>query len=294
MAAIEDLQKLVQREPHEFLYLLVNPLVTIDTEEKLHVEQLRSGLTVTVVPRADFAHAPEQCPQLVTLALPEQEPDNALLDAALDWALNELGYDRRYVCGWLISDEGPLEVAQTLAKHCIVSESHEALQRSLIPLFEPLRLELLQKTATADWLSGWMGCVSRLVYLNAHGSLSSLNRTTVVQWNPVMPEAVSRAQFHAKPANTLLLAWRRAQENLPPDAAWQALEQIRTAYLIGLFALEDQLVFGLNRLTIHPKLERHPAVLTAIQQAGLGKSSLAQAWNALDDEVWDEVEEMPR
>jgi len=294
MVTYQDLLQQCKREPHEFLYLLLNPLVAIDPEEKLHIEQLRSKFSITVVPRADFAHTPEQCPQLLTLALPVQDADVDLLDKALDWALGELGYDRRYVCGWLISDEGPMDVAQMIADHCIVRDSDKALQRNLLPLFEPLRIELMQGASDAGWLDGWLGCVSSWIYVTANGELASLRRKAAKPWDNALPESISRAQFHARAVGSLLLAWQRTQAMLPSNAARLALEQIRTAHLLGLFGLEDQLVFGLNRLTIHPKYERHPAVLSAIQQAALGKTPLAVGFEKIDDLVWDEIADMSR
>jgi len=271
---------LCAQKPNEFLYFLIDALQPVEQGSTLHIAQLAQHETIAV-PRADLGHSPHLCPQLVILAKPGAEPHLDLLNAALETVYEEADNTKRIVCGFLTSADGPIEVAHTLAAHCIVREHLEAPRR-LIPLFEPHRLTLLHLTAPESWLNGWLGSISTLVYFDQSAQAQQLSLRQSIEWNECLPADTAHAQFHAPAIASLLLAWRRAGNSLPPNATQRALEQIIDAETIGLNSHEDQLVFGLSRLTVHPRLERHPAVQTAIENAIQGFESIPDAaWRGM-------------
>ncbi len=76
---------------------------------------------------------------------------------------------------------------------------------------------------------------------------------------------------------------------LPPDATIQAYRQLRDASDMGLTSLEDQLVFSLHRLYMHPRLETHLQVRAAIARAAAGETSLAAQFDNYSDAMWAQI-----
>lgn len=283
--------ELCAQKPNEFLYLLIDALQPIDQNSLLHVSALSQNGAIAV-PRADLEHSPHFCPQLVILAMPGSGPNLDLLNAALEMVLEESGNTKRIVCGCLTSEEGPTDVAHQLAAHCIVRE-HPENPRRLFPLFEPHRLTLLNLTANETWLNGWLGSIATWVYFDQSVIPQQLSRRQLAAWNECLPPEAARTQNNASAIASLLLAWQRTGHSLPANAAQRALDQIAEAQNIGLTTLEDQLVFGLSRLTVHPRLERHPAVQAAIENAKHGRMPLARGFEAIPDAAWRGMTPLP-
>ena len=279
------------QKPHEFLYLLVNALYPIAQDSALHLSNLQQYNPMPV-PRADLEHSPHLCPQLIILAMPEAAPNLDLVQVTLDTALDEQGNTKRAVCAFLTSADGPLEVTRNLAAHCIVREKPEGTRR-FMPLFEPHRLTLLHQTAPETWLNGWLGSIATWLYFDHAAQAQRLTRQQPTAWEESLPADALRAQNHARAVAELLLAWQRTGYTLPKNATQCALDQILEAINMGLNVAEDQLAFGLGRLTVHPHLERHPAVKSAIENAVRGQQPLAQAFAAIPDAAWRSLTTQP-
>lgn len=111
-----------QRTPNEYLYLLLDPLAGCDPEHPLSVAHLTETLgeqAIERVHRADLANLEQDGPVLVQLAPPGQ-PESEYLRPSVRHALSEVGFNRRYVCGWLLSEQSIKEIAQHLAERCRV------------------------------------------------------------------------------------------------------------------------------------------------------------------------------
>lgn len=241
----QTLLSLCPRQSHEYWYVLLDPLQTIPEDSPLHCTQLSDAVAVA---RADLAHTPAVCPQLVMLGKLNQDVNLDLLSSSLDYALDEIARDKRTICGWITSEEGPLAVAHSLAGHCVVRDAPDAACR-LIPLFEPRRLELLRLSAPSAWLDGWLGPIRNWLYLDAAGNAQALNRRTPQPWNELLPGNVAQVQRHASAFAGLLTAWQTCLNTpLPPDASQRALTQLSEAASKGLNTLEAQLAFCLNRI----------------------------------------------
>ena len=289
-----DAQTIVKhcaQKPDEFLYLLVNALYPIEQDSALHVENLAQHNPLPV-PRADLEHSPHLCPQLIILAMPGVAPNLDLVQVALEMALDEKGNTKRVICAFLTSADGPTEVARNLAAHCIVREKPEGPRR-FMPLFEPQRLTLLQHTVPESWLNGWLGSIASWVYFDHAAQAQLLTRLHPGVWEETLPADALRAQNNARAVADLLLAWQRTGYAMPKNATQCALDQILAAINMGLKLAEDQLAFGLGRLTIHPHLERHPAVKSAIDNAIQGQQPLAQAFAAIPDAAWRSLTAQP-
>ncbi|WP_250476092.1 hypothetical protein [Caballeronia sp. GAFFF1] len=285
----------------EYFYLLVDPLAGCDDYTPVAPENLAAKFgdsALTIVPRADLAHDEDACPRLVTLSEPGASPDAALLDASARYALRDAGYDKRYLCAWLSSAEPPYAVASGIADRCIVKADN--VER-FVPFFEPVRMELLLATSIED-ANLYRGPISDWLYPDANGHITRL-RQAKTHADRISDKSLS-VQAGAPWVARLLSAWRntiRSEELtyaparwqgptlLPPDATIQAYRQLRDASDMGLTSLEDQLVFSLHRLYMHPRLETHPQVRAAIARAAAGETSLAAQFDNYSDAMWAQI-----
>ncbi|BFG73729.1 hypothetical protein PTKU46_17620 [Paraburkholderia terrae] len=284
----------------EYFYMLVDPLAGYDEYARVGVPRLRESLgeeALTVVERADLAHEPDSCPRLVALSAPGMSPNVELVDASIRYSEREARYDRRYVCGWLSSVEHPYSLAAYIAQRCVV-EINGA--NRFIPFFEPVRLELLSAISTDD-ADVLRGPSSDWLYPNASGVVTRLPQAKTGAQR--ISETGLSVQAGAPWVVRLLAAWRTTQTDdlsyaparwrgpglLPPDAAARAYRQLLDASSLGLTGFEDQLVFALHRLFIHPRLDAHPQVRSAIARAAAGEASLANQFETFSDATWSQI-----
>lgn len=290
-----------QRDPHDAIYLLVDPLAGCDELAPLAIPRLTQALgtdSAMVVPRADLTHSPNTCPQLIILAQPHQAIDASLIDASFEHARFDATRTKRYVCGWLTSRAAPATLAEGIAERCIVESG--GARRQHIPFFEPLRLELLAATSRDD-LSGWLGDISTWVLPTSTGNISLLQHTTSAHWPP--DDKTLLIQQDVPSVALLLSIWRDALNRplsyapdrwtgetvLPPYAAVLAWRQLRDARALGLNRLEDQITLALHRLIMHPRIDEHPRVQTDMAAAVKGKQTLADIFADYSDHTWSNI-----
>lgn len=142
------------RPADQYLYLLLDPLSACDEANPLHINSLAKRLgdaAVQRVPRPDLSHASEAFPVLITLAEPEDRPDEELLTRSHAYAADDRGYRKPYVCGWLTSRLPPEALAAHLVSFCQFSSQPD--MEEFFPVFEPLRLELLASAARSEFAS---------------------------------------------------------------------------------------------------------------------------------------------
>lgn len=289
-----------RRNTDDSLYLLVDPLAQCDVHHPLHVSALIEAFdgAWARVPRTDLAHTPLACPLLVRLAGPGEQPSERWLHLSARYAQEDAAYRKRYIGGWLISAEAPEMVAKQLAIACLLPRRGGPPR--FLPLYEPVRLELLAHTLQGD-IRSWLWPLRLWCHPSSSGGLNLLEGEPGEAGPNLLAAADVQAQVPL--VNALLAAWRHSlqgeqryglwrwdgDELLPPAAAVLAYQQISQARSMGLTEETDILVLALHRLTLHPLLHQHPLVRDAVVRAVHRKASLAAIFQTYDDSVWKRV-----
>jgi len=162
--------ELLNKQSDEYRYVLLNPLKIVSDSNPLHVPTLRSMLgerAVLPVLRGDLTHSPQHCPQLVLLASPQESCEFSWLAGSLGYARNESLHEKRYLCAWLSSAVPPEELAVILADQC-----NHLSTNMFIPMFEPLRFELLQAFSPPNALAASIWPVSHWWYVSTTGEIA--------------------------------------------------------------------------------------------------------------------------
>lgn len=291
-----------QRSAEEYLYLLLDPLAQCPADHPLQPAALRSALgdgAVTHVPRPDLVHDSALCPVLVQLAGPGEAAPDALLESTAVHADSDAHYSKRLVCGWLTSSLALDAVASHVADMCAFVDG---AQPTFIPVFEPVRLELL---AASDMASAQrrLGPIREwLLPASSGGNPMLLSAGRGVADAAVKP-IVLEVQREAPSVTALLSAWRDALQSdlpaavwawrgdsvLPPNAATEGFRHIRQARSLGLRSTDDIVVLALHRLMLHPRLHEHPMIAERIGRAARGDCLLSDLFAPITDAQWTEV-----
>ncbi|WP_332607719.1 hypothetical protein [Achromobacter sp. ESBL13] len=293
------------RNADQGFYLLIDPQADRADDSPLHPDKLLARLpaeAIAPVLRADLAHDTSACPKLITLAEAGQRFDLDALRLTVNTALAEPIGGKRMVCGWLNSPSPLAVLAEDLAQRCLVPD--QDAQR-VIPLFEPLRLELLA-VSLRERMGSWLNPITQWIVPNSAGRLLQLrshNNTPT----PVFDTADMNAQHLAPLVGNVLTAWKRlADQPMPADArvlaplmqdkpgpathaAAKVLSHLRRTHVLGLRNASDRVTFALKHLTVHPHLETHPRIQQCIQEAVAGKARLLDSFAALGTAEWRDV-----
>ncbi|HBO3623958.1 TPA: hypothetical protein L4S57_005260 [Pseudomonas aeruginosa] len=290
------------RAPEEYLYLLVDGLGECMKENRLSIPSLTQTLgddRVARVLRPDLSHAPDACPALFQLAAPGETPSPEHLQRSARYALDDVAYNKRYVCGWLLSSEPLGVIAHHVAEQCRFTASDGAALAS--PWFEPLRLELLA-AALGEQLGGVLMPITRWLCPTSWGRFAILHGEAG-RSDAAFPDRARDTQRLAPLINDFLGAWRHAQEHsvsyapwrwqgaspLPPQAGTHAYRLIRDARQRGLNDSRDVIALSLHRVFIHPYLPLHPEVQNHIAQTAAGNHRLQARFNTYSDADWKRI-----
>ncbi|WP_025807407.1 DUF4123 domain-containing protein [Pseudomonas chlororaphis] len=287
------------RTLHDYVYLLVDGLAECAPEHPLSVPSLTQSLgeaAVTRVLRPDLAHTPEACPALVQLAAPGEAILKRYLDLSARYAIDDVAYNKRYVCGWLLSPQ-PLEaIARHIAAQCHTTAPVSG--QSLSPWFEPIRLELLAASLGSQ-IGGLLGPVGAWLFPTSWGSYALL-RSTASPQEVALPLLARETQQAAPLISDFLGVWRQALEYplgfspwrwkgpsvLPPQAGTHAFRLVRDAGRLGLSESRDIVALSLHRVFIHPHLPQHPDIQRDIAAAAAGTAGLQERFATYDDTTW--------
>lgn len=272
---------------NEYRYLLLDPLKKVAEWNLLHVDNLRKNYgndSLTRVLRPDLAWSPGSCPLLLLIASPGGVPDRELVQYSEEYARGEALYEKRHVCGWMTSALAPDAMATWLATLC-----GNIKPGSVIPVFEPLRLELLEATASPLMLSGRLDAVSQWHLMSSAGELKTLNgQRSEEDW--ILSWGIERAQNDARNLWRLLSAWDDAGDCLPADAVRRASGAWLLSGQYRLHHLSDRLYLALNILTLPTDITQHADIQTRLQQASNDESLyFEQLMQSLPDAVWSEL-----
>lgn len=287
MEATTTLTDALNDRPAEYRYLLLDPMKKVASWNPLHVAKLsehQEGSIQQRVLRPDLAWSPEHCPILFLLAAPGAQCDEELVHSSEEYARDEALYEKRYVCGWLSSSLAPDAMAEWLASLC-----GNLKQGVSIPVFEPLRFELLLVTADLNLMAGQFAGVSQWHLMSCSGELKTLNgehtdNTWVLNWG------AEQAQNEARNLWRLLSVWHDASEALPEDAVRQAVDAWAVSGKVRLHHLSDRFYLALSALTQPADITKHAAVQSCLQQASDDAALyFEQLMQTLPDSVWQEL-----
>lgn len=285
MDKIVDYPSQIERNQDCYRYLLLDPLKPVSRVNPLHASRLRAFLgndAVMVVQRADLAHSPQHCPLLVCLASPGRSVDPELLRTSVSYSRNEVGHDKRYVCGWLTSQQPTNIVANVLAERC--SQSGQLIvDQQILPFFEPLRFELLHATKGVNefiWpvMQWWFVSASgKLIYLEGQASEK--------KWQPDW--GTLRNQQNIRDIQGVLFAWRRVCAVLPDNAGARAASAWANTVKYRLPHRQDRHYLALSELTLPVDITDHPFIQSLLQQAASSASlRFTQLMTSVPEDVW--------
>ena len=206
------------RTADDYLYLLVDGQAECALDHPLSVPSLTRSLgdaAVTRVLRPDIAHEPDRCPALVQLAGPGEPASRRYLELSADYAAWDVGFNERYICGWLVSPR-PLEViASHIAMRCETT-ADEAGAPS--PWFEPVRMELL--CTSMDYAGDLLAPIRAWLLPVTWGSYVAL-RSTSYPPEQRIPASAREIQQLAPEVNAFLGIWRHALTFSGGFAPWR-------------------------------------------------------------------------
>jgi len=301
--SVQDVEAFAQqRSAEEYLYLLLDPLAQCPADHPLQPAALRRALgegAVTHVPRQDLVHDSTSCPLLVQLAGPGEVPSDALLESSAVYADADAHYSKRLVCGWLTSSLALEAIASHVAEMCIFVDGTQA---TFIPVFEPLRLELLAASDRASAQSR-LGPIREWLLPPSSGADPILLSAGSGSADATVKRVVLEVQREAPLVTLLLSAWRDALQSdlpaaawawrgnsvLPPNAATEGFRHIRQARSLGLSSADDVVVLALYRLMLHPRLHEHPMIAERIGRAARGDRPLSDLFAPITDAQWTDV-----
>lgn len=246
----------------EYRYLLVDPLKKVASANPLSLAELQrklGGDVIFPVLRRDLAYSPDHCPQLVLLARPGEACHYPWLNGTEAYARGEVLQEKRYLCGWLSSAQAPESLAVSLAEQC------NRISHAFLPLFEPLRFELLQAMSQEDELAGSIWPVSRWWYMTVAGEPAcqtgkASNETWRLSWG------VEWVQQNVRAVGQILKAWGTVSTVMPSDAAMQAAMMWKKTAETGLNDTRDSYFLAAWSLGLGVDTAQHPAVKELIQQ----------------------------
>ena len=248
--------------PDEYRYLLLDPFKKVASANPLSLYNLQQKLgnnAIFPVLRADFAYSPAHCPQLILLARPGESFEAEWMTRAETYARGEALQEKRYICGWLSSVQGPESLALSLAEQC----NH--IGQAFLPLFEPLRFELLQAMSPENGLAGTIWPVSQWWYMTAAGEIARQSgRASEEKWR--LNWGIEWVQQNIRAIGQILKAWGAVNTLMPADAARQAAVMWKKTVETGLTDTRDSYFLATYSLGTGVDIAQHPAVKALIEQ----------------------------
>jgi hypothetical protein len=289
-----------QHSSDDWLFLLLDPTSECATDDPLHIDNLRRALgdqALTRVHRPDFAHSPDACPVLVSLAAPGGVASEEWLRESAWRAVEDRLDHRRYVCGWLSSTVP----ADALGSHLIaLGEKFSTPCTGFLPIYQPLRLELFDSAFPTDqngywwpvrhWLFPASGGAPFVLEGKPRQSLPPSALAIEMQQEVPLAAALLSLWSHSlKQPQTIWSPTRWTGPGLPEYAAHDAWQQIRQGRELGLQRTGDLLVLAQYRLIIHVLLHQHPRIRPYVLGAAEGRYTLDAAFATLGQRDWQRI-----
>ena len=282
--------------PARSVLALLDPNHPVASTHPLHVDRLtKRSVTpeLLVVPRDDRMSDPDSHPRLLVLRRPEDRGyrDEDLLALTLACAQQRrLSINGAYICGWLVTDAPPDEIALQIRRNIIVDDT-SARRRRVVPLFEPHRLVLASHLASPQWLNRWLGAVSSWFLIDACGQLREMRPALHDAAQAIVSPGPDfwHAQSRIKQAREVLLAMVKAEQMVPVDCEIRIDFSLQAAYREGLSEVEDVIFFAANHMVLPARWHMHPAVRTCIASAVSGKAALTDSIASLRDDALEEL-----
>lgn len=286
MNSFATIAECLNTRPDEYRYLLIDPLKPVMLWNPLHPDCLtekKGPDFLRRVLRPDLAWSPEHCPLLVLLASPGENCDKRIIEESEQYALGELLYEKRYVCGWMSALLTPEEMAKWLVELC-----KKIRPGAIVPVFEPLRLELLGGAVDPAQFATLLAPLSQWIFLSVTGERRVLSGAIEgKEWQ--LNWGAEQALDNIRDIWRLLSAWSHSSESLPPDAARQAEKAWKLSGKVGLNHLSDRLLLALDSLTLPTSVTTHSDMKVLLQKVASNPNlHLTQLMKTLPKTVWQE------
>ncbi|WP_226569209.1 hypothetical protein [Mangrovibacter yixingensis] len=268
----------------EYRYLLLDPIKPVAPWSPVNVDNLYQTAgreAFSIVPRHDLAWSPEHCPQLLLLAPPQASCDAMLVQDSEMYSRNEVLHEKRYICGWLSSPLPPKEMANWLAELCT-----RLTTDSVVPVYEPFRLELLSMVAEPALLASLLAPVNAWHIASVTGRLITLrgeqqNNGSRLSWR------AEQVLNSIHPIRLLLSEWEKQCAVLSENAVSLATDAWITSGESKLHHFSDRFFLALNNLILGVDMTQHPAIQALLQQvADTPSLYFTQVIENIDDSVW--------
>lgn len=282
--------------PERSVLVLLDLSHPVASTHPLHIDQLKKRQVTPelfIVPRDDRMLDPDSHPRLLVLRKQEDRGyrDEELLSLTLGCAQKRrLSINGSYVCGWLVADAPPNEIASQIRRNIVVNDA-SARRRRVVPLFEPHRLVLASHLAPSQWFSRWLGSISSWFLVDVYGQLREMRPIlhNMVQERSSPNPDFWLAQSRVKQAREVLLAMVKSGQIIPVDCEIRIDLSLQAAYREGLSETEDVIFFAVNHMMLPPGWLAHPAVRACIASAVSGEMTLTDSITSLRDEVLEEL-----
>ncbi|MBK4998188.1 hypothetical protein IAE37_000464 [Pseudomonas sp. S31] len=281
--------------PAMYCFVLVDPLAVPDDDNHSMLTRLHELLgdhAITRVRRADLPPEPALHPALICLSNPGAPLNMPLLEITVGAAGRDIQRRKRQICGWLLSEALPSQIADHLAALCQLPTPSGGTV--FCPVYEPLRLELLGASLERPELGPWWP-IEHWVFPSSGGKLASLKGQP--HCHSALPAASLRVQEDVTLIETLLAArrsllarsWFMDQLPLPAFAAVRASNHIEDARRLGLTAEEDILVLALHQLCLNADVHTLRPVQHCIETAIRLKRPLASLLAQYNEAAWERM-----
>ncbi|WP_121144093.1 hypothetical protein [Orbus hercynius] len=280
-----------QDNAHYYRYLLLDMLGEVNELSVLYLATLKETFAkenITVVPRPELRHDLNACPHLICLATPGQMVDFEYVQNSFLEAKQEVLFNKRYICGWLISEHPPQLMAELILQAGI--NLGTLINQRFVPFYEPFKLQLLQEGnhICPDWIERYLAFTKRYFYLDVTVNLVDISTKRKPSGDVLMVLA-DQATFNLSESHNLFYLYAEYVEILADEGQYPdkyTLSQLSEYYHIAstlLTAMSDRYLLTIYCMR-YGDLSKNPAVLALLNRDDKSAiNDFAQALIELDE-----------
>lgn len=270
----------------KYCYLLLDPLGYVSEINPLHIDSIKERVKlnhVSIIARPELAYNLNSCPHLICIKEPNGEVDTELLKASIGVVQREHLFTKNYVCGWIVSDIPPDE----LANKCLIFGASYAklFNMPFLAFYEPFRMQLLQDCnsffprfieSIIDWCDSYS-------YVDVSKELRIVTPTKNIDpLDRIISEEGKYYQHQAKNLLSLFRTWNNIRQRIDKTATPESKEQLikmceysYQAASIGITNMKDNDIYVLLSMQ-HGSLLRNNKIKQMILESKDEPGELAQ------------------
>jgi hypothetical protein len=295
-----EFYRCIQFQPALQIFALLDSNCPVASKHPLHRQRLQQreiSPTLIDVARADLAHEPSLCPQLLLL---RTRTANGYVDEALFAEIARSALERStsmngtYVAGWLLGESDAEDIARHIERASVCVDLVQA-RRRVLPYFEPHRLALVasmqitlgQEKRFTDQL---LGPIRHWYYLSLANELKSVSCSVGSSAQGLkLTRPMWDAQHRIDSARRVAMALMKSTAMIPTNPELAIDHELALAQSKGLVDLEDLMFFCLNSFTLSNRWHEHPSAKDAIARCVRGELPLTEGLSALSDEQLESI-----